>query len=230
VGSRTVVHTAQRSTSPFSTVGVTWVSDPATGELAVQVRTRSQGSWTPWTAVEAEGPEELAGSPEARARGVRAGTEPLYAGDSDGVQVRVDVLSGEAPRDVKVALVDPGSSPADAVVPTVPASTAHAQSVVPSIRSRAQWGADESIRTGSPSYASTISAVTVHHTASSNDYTAAEVPALIRGFYAYHVRSQGWSDIGYNVLVDKFGTAGAWTSLSSARTPAASTPARRASR
>jgi hypothetical protein len=47
----------------------------------------------------------------------------------------------------------------------------------------------------------------VHHTASSNDYAPADVPALLRGFYAYHVRSRGWSDVGYNVLVDKYGTA-----------------------
>jgi len=31
------------------------------------------------------------------------------------------------------------------------------------------------------------------------------VPAMIRGMYAYHVQSLGWSDIGYNFLVDRFG-------------------------
>ena len=45
----------------------------------------------------------------------------------------------------------------------------------------------------------------VHHTVNANDYTRAEVPALLRGIYAYHVRSRGWSDIGYNFLVDRFG-------------------------
>jgi hypothetical protein len=52
-----------------------------------------------------------------------------------------------------------------------------------------------------------VRAVVLHHTASSNDYGPADVPALLRGFYAYHVRSRGWSDVGYNVLVDRFGTA-----------------------
>lgn len=47
--------------------------------------------------------------------------------------------------------------------------------------------------------------MTVHHTASANDYSAADVPRLLRGFYAYHVKSNGWSDIGYNFLVDKYG-------------------------
>ena len=45
----------------------------------------------------------------------------------------------------------------------------------------------------------------VHHTVNANNYTAAQVPALLRGIYAYHTQSRGWRDIGYNYLVDRFG-------------------------
>ena len=45
----------------------------------------------------------------------------------------------------------------------------------------------------------------MHHTVNANDYTRSEVPGLLRGIYAYHVKSRGWSDIGYNYLVDRFG-------------------------
>ena len=45
----------------------------------------------------------------------------------------------------------------------------------------------------------------MHHTVNANDYTEAQVPGIIRSIYAYHVQSRGWSDIGYNFLVDRFG-------------------------
>ena len=75
----------------------------------------------------------------------------------------------------------------------------------PTIFSRAQWGADESIRNKSSLRYGSISAGFVHHTVNANDYTEAQVPGIIRSIYAYHVKSRGWSDIGYNFLVDRFG-------------------------
>ena len=75
----------------------------------------------------------------------------------------------------------------------------------PTIYSRAQWGADESIRNKSALRYGTINGGFVHHTVNANDYTEAQVPAILRSIYAYHVKSRGWSDIGYNFLVDRFG-------------------------
>ncbi len=75
----------------------------------------------------------------------------------------------------------------------------------PVIYSRAQWGANESIRDkGSLQYYE-VHAGFVHHTVNANDYTPDEVPGILRSIYAYHTQSRGWSDIGYNFLVDKFG-------------------------
>jgi uncharacterized protein with LGFP repeats len=75
----------------------------------------------------------------------------------------------------------------------------------PQIFSRAQWGANEKIRDQSPPSYGTIKTGFVHHTVNANNYTEAQVPALIRGIYAYHVEGRGWRDIGYNFLVDRFG-------------------------
>jgi uncharacterized protein with LGFP repeats len=93
---------------------------------------------------------------------------------------------------------------ATSTAPSAPESTVPE----PPITSRAGWGADESISPEEPAYlpGGKIKAVTVHHTVDSNDYTCEQAPAVVRGIYAYHVKTLGWKDIGYNFLVDKCGT------------------------
>ncbi|WP_229867315.1 peptidoglycan recognition protein family protein [Streptomyces gelaticus] len=93
------------------------------------------------------------------------------------------------------------SSPA-ATLPPAPPSTVPK----PPITSRAGWGADESISPEAPEYTDTVKAVFVHHTAGTNTYSCADSAAVVRSVYAYHVKSNGWKDIGYNFLVDKCGT------------------------
>ncbi|QXG77890.1 N-acetylmuramoyl-L-alanine amidase [Modestobacter sp. L9-4] len=190
---------------PFSLVGVTWALDPAVTDTVVSVRVQDDGgAWGSWTEVTAETADQQAGArPGAVLRG---GTSPLWTGPSTGVDVELVTRSGARPTDVRLDLVDPGSSPADDA-PAAPAIGASAQAAVPMppVYSRAQWGADESIRTWGPQYATTLKAATLHHTADSNDYTADQVPAIMRSIYRYHTVSLGWGDIGYNVIVDKFG-------------------------
>jgi hypothetical protein len=45
----------------------------------------------------------------------------------------------------------------------------------------------------------------VHHTAGTNDYAAAEVDDILRGIHHFHTQVQGWCDIAYNFLIDRFG-------------------------
>ncbi|MCW2666080.1 MAG: N-acetylmuramoyl-L-alanine amidase, partial [Frankiales bacterium] len=96
-----------RSTTPFSTVGVTWAPDPRLQGVEVSVRTRAAGRWSMWTAFQG-GSDDAADPASADASGARAGTEPLWVGPSDGVQVRLTTTAG-TPRDVGVELVDPGT-------------------------------------------------------------------------------------------------------------------------
>ena len=76
----------------------------------------------------------------------------------------------------------------------------------------------------------------VHHTAGTNDYTRGQSAAIVRGDRGLPRAGNGWNDIGYNFLVDRYGQVfegrygGIDARTSSARTPRASTPARSACR
>lgn len=100
----------------------------------------------------------------------------------------------------------PGRSLAEVDPPAAPfaASLVGVRSPMP-IYSRADWGAGRVPSQQHPSYASQVSAVVVHHTDTSNNYSPSDVPAMIRSIYSYHVLTRGWMDIGYNALVDRFG-------------------------
>lgn len=75
----------------------------------------------------------------------------------------------------------------------------------PPIVSRDDWGGNELLRRNQPRYAPAVRLVIVHHTATPNDYTPDQAAAIVRGIDIYHVRTNGWNDIGYNFLVDKCG-------------------------
>jgi uncharacterized protein with LGFP repeats len=104
---------------------------------------------------------------------------------------------------VNAVLISPPQAPVDTQWTPPTAVTAPGQP--PNIISRAQWGADESMRCGNPLYDDGIRAGIVHHTAGSNDYSPQDSADIVRSIYAYHTRTLGWCDIAYNALVDKYG-------------------------
>jgi hypothetical protein len=200
---------SQPDTDHFESVGVTWAVDPGISTVNVQLRTKNaRGSWSDWTTVQQDDVQLTSTPGAAPDADVRGGTSPYWTDDAYGVEAIVQAANGATPRDVQVQLIDPGTSAADANVgkPAV-RDQAHAAITMPAIYSRAQWGADETLMGWDHEYAPTIKAATVHHTADGNNYTAADVPAIMRSIYAYHSVSLGWGDIGYNVVVDKYGRA-----------------------
>jgi hypothetical protein len=223
----------------FGAVGVTWESgqELEEDEITLKVRTRTGGEWSEWTEMEYH--DEHAPDPSSPdAATARPGTEPIFVGEVDDVQVSVETEAGELPEGLSMALVEPGEADetaeetpeiagpdADPSVATLPdaasgdAMTLQANNKAnntqanntkknvarPTIFSRSQWGADEKIRNKKSLSYGSISGGFVHHTVNANEYTQAQVPGIIRSIYAYHVKSRGWSDIGYNFLVDRFG-------------------------
>ncbi|MER5602899.1 N-acetylmuramoyl-L-alanine amidase [Streptomyces sp. NPDC002265] len=99
------------------------------------------------------------------------------------------------------------AAPSASATPPDPTPAATVSTVAPpTVVTRAGWGADECAReSGYPSYGSAVKAMFVHHTDTTNNYSCADSPAIVRGIYAEHL-NQGWRDLGYNFLVDKCGT------------------------
>lgn len=219
------VATRTASGTPFHLAAVTWAGG-ARADLDVRIRVRTAQGWSPWTTLAADDDH----APDAvDDRPVRTGTAPYVTAVADAVEVRVQG-DGALPRGLRLETIDPGtaatdadaagSEPASAYVPleqelgtastgATPAATQPERLVPqsPAILSRAAWGAQESMRGnyGEDVWYGQIKGGFVHHTAGSNAYSAAEVPAIIRSIYRYHVVSRGWDDIGYNFLVDRFG-------------------------
>ncbi|WP_442789909.1 N-acetylmuramoyl-L-alanine amidase [Nocardia sp. CDC160] len=198
--------------TPFSMVALT-AADLVGTTTKIRAQ-RPDGTWGPWYDAETENGKD---HPVA---GKRTGTEPIYVGNTKTVQMLVTRKPVSAPAEPKplddtsadpaqinleklaAVLIDPGRGGIDQNLSSVAAPLPGGG---PKVITRAQWGADESLRCEEPTYDDGVSAITVHHTAGRNDYTKAESAGIVRAIYAYHAKTLGWCDIGYNALVDKYG-------------------------
>ncbi|MHA3837381.1 SpoIID/LytB domain-containing protein [Terrabacter sp. AAH1] len=198
-----VVASGQVSGVDFDLAGVTFDRNPPAG-TKIEVRTHGPAGWSGWNVLGLgdDGPDP--GSPDALH--ARPGTEPITVPGSDAIDVRVSTPDGSVPSGVRASLVDGGESPADGNL-AAPAGSAVASVTKPTIITRAQWGADESLSTCTPGRLTGFKAVVIHHTVNANTYTADQAASIIRSIYAYHTKSQGWCDLGYQILVDRFGRA-----------------------
>ena len=179
-GERTLASTPPR----FDMVGLHWL-----GAGSVEFRTRAvTGRWSAWqpAAPEAEDLPDNAHGPW------RLGN-PYWVGASDRIAYR---LHGSVTR-LRAYFVQS----TEERIPLRRVSMTGS----PPIISRPAWGANEAIRRAAPAYARTVQFAVVHHTAGTNSYTAAQSAAIVRGIEVYHVKGNGWNDIGYNFLVDKYG-------------------------
>lgn len=200
--------TSQLEVDPFNLAAVVWSPTGQDAATIVDIRLREGGSWSEWQRLEVV----VTGPDADSTSGGTVGTDPLLSDAADGVQVRI-MANGTVPTDPRLVLVDGGEGRAP--VPVAGGAVAAAQlsaeegvaaAAAPAIVTRAQWGADDRKLNGSPSVGSSVQAIAVHHTAGTNNYSADNAAAQVRSVYAYHTDSLNWSDIGYNFLVDKFGT------------------------
>ncbi len=188
-------------------VGVSWV----TGRPP-QLRFRTDGRWSQWDAVHEDG------HPAAQ----RRFSALEWVGDGDAFQLRGDA------RSVRAVAINTTDGPRARTV-TATVDTAGAELAQPGVITRAEWGADESLRfeadgseTWTPAFYPTQKLVT-HHTATRNDDP--DPAATVRAIYRYHAIDKGWGDIGYNFLVDAQGRIykGRWSGPAASKTGDTST-------
>ncbi|HEY8407990.1 MAG TPA: peptidoglycan recognition protein [Gaiellaceae bacterium] len=154
------------------------------GTGGVRYRVRFSDGWSPWRTADAD--------TVAVQRGWRIGNLD-WVGTASALQTRV------VGRVTRLRSYTVWSPPERLLARRL--AIANAPPIIP----RLSWGADESIRRHAPVYAPKLVVAFVHHTAGANNYTRAESAAIVRGIEIYHVEGNGWWDIGYNFLVDKYG-------------------------
>jgi hypothetical protein len=170
----------------FNLVGLRWRGH-ASAAIRLRVR-RPTGTWSHWETLAAHpghNPDTDRGEPSV------SSSDPLWVGSADAVQYRLS----RPLRGLRLHFVNVASELRSARA---------AQDPEPAFVSRRAWGASKCRPRAAPEYGA-VKAVHVHHTVSLNDYAPEEGPAIVLSVCRYHRNSNGWNDIGYNALVDKYG-------------------------
>ena len=180
-----------RAPRRFDLMGLVWAHG-SRAEAQLRAR-RSGGRWTRWVTLHPIGDHR----PD-RGR-LPAGTDPAFTGAADEFQLR---LRG-APRELRARFVR--AQPAARVATRLRRRARRAQAgAPPAIIPRSAWGGD-SVPPREPPIYGEVQLAFVHHTVTANDYTPEESPGIVLAIARYHRNSQGWNDIGYQFLVDKYG-------------------------
>jgi hypothetical protein len=165
-----------RADGAFDVVGGEWRTDGRPARVELRAR-RGDGRWTRWARV-------VAG-------------EPVWSGRALAVQLR-----GARPvRGLRVhaVAVDP---PRGARAPRAVAAAGGRPTIVP----RGAWDPGDRCHPRVQARYGRVDFAVVHHTESLSAYAPGQSAALVLGICLFHRDGNGWNDIGYDLLVDRYGT------------------------
>ncbi|MCL2788687.1 MAG: N-acetylmuramoyl-L-alanine amidase, partial [Micrococcales bacterium] len=215
-GAPSSVMTQPIATGAFDVAGVSWEEGKA--PESVRMRAWVDGTWTAWQALEDATVEGGPDPGSAEALGASGATEPFIAAGASGLQIEVNgAVMGMAGLS---AIVIPAATPKKGEPEPVPTPTTPPGEIPntdaslvetdaqgnPVIHLRKEWGANEKLVVDKDRKPfTTLRGAVIHHTGGSNIYTAEQVPGIVNGIFTYHVNGNGWNDVGYNFLVDKYG-------------------------
>ena len=208
---RLLAHVRQPAVHGFSMLGVTWDHTTASHPITVEYRTRNGGTWGDWSELE----PDLDGGPLTQQAGHRvprrhrAGLgRPLDGRRGRGVRHRrrASGARGEHHRPGQLADRHQRRSrrprrttrPRPGTFPSIPHVITRAAVGSRRVARRRVLGPEVRPHLQGRRSCTTPPAATTTR--------KSESAALVRGIYAYHTQSRGWCDIGYNFLIDRFGT------------------------
>jgi len=164
------------------------------------------GSWSDW--LEMEGDVEPSETPTGK-----YWTEAIFTHNAEShLELEVRITVPVAVLGVQIDMFDGNFMSESAKIEKKVTESAAQKSgrncpAFPTIITRAQWcgGSAACAQVNAwynPTYINATHVV-MHHGASPNTYSDGQ--AVVRSYYNYHVNTLGWSDIGYNYLIDKAG-------------------------
>lgn len=195
--------TAAKQVAGYITMAAaTWPNDTdAPDVVEFQGQDINTGDWGDWISAELmtdidENATDAVWLGPSSAVNVRAFRDGLDVSDQLTAHL---ITTSQAGSDVRLV-----SSGGDTGITRILPATVTPGTGAPTFITRKEWNAG-SVKASRLSYAKEIKAICIHHTGGSNNYSKAQSPQIVRGMFAYHHDTLGWADLGYNVVVDKYG-------------------------
>lgn len=170
-------------------VAIAWDGE-RDGAVRLRSRAGAGAPWSGWVDLHAE-----SGHGEDGTTPARTVVGPVFVGDAGDVELAVE--HGALPA-LTVHALEIGD------VPPAPSGVAGAAVGQPGIVPRSSWGAAAWSCNSPPSTARARFAV-LHHTVTTNSYSSEQADDEIRAVQYVHQNLEGYCDIAYNFVVDRFG-------------------------
>jgi len=178
--------------------------------IRLEFRSSTDGSqWSEWSLIDKE--DHLTTSQDTL-----VGTLIYLPKETETLQFRIKLSSSsdmQGPRlqSLDLSFTSPGATPEEklqeirrkAVGHRRPGKQAEKEYPMPEYVRRTEWDCPDGQQPSGPVSPTTVTHHIVHHSAGSN--SSSDWPAVVRSIWEYHVNTNGWSDIGYNWLVDPNG-------------------------